>query len=514
MATLIDPLGALTEEGLGALSGTQVKLPDSPTSRTSTIRADLFAQTILLALLFAVPALMCVHFACVNDPDLWWHMRTGEWVLQHHAIPRVDSFSVFAGKPWLDYSWLFELTVVKLFQQLGLVGIVGYSTAMILAITVALYHMVRRLQGDLSLNILLTFAATFSIGHMYTPRPWLFTILFFVLELDILMNARRTGRLRELVWLPVIFAIWANVHIEFVDGLFVLGIALAETVLARWSTGSHTRIRPAWMGCALVASVLATLLNPFGWRVYAVAYGLMTQGGALNRIMELQAIPFRTPPDFVVLLLALGSTAALAWQRRFLLFETVLLVFAVILSFRSQRDVWVMAAVAAAVLASSIPGRARTEVKSPRIVATLAVIMAGLAVLVGFRAMHVNNSRLEIQVAETLPVRAVQAIREKGYADSSNRPVFNDFNWGGYLVWALRMPVSIDGRQNVYGDQRMDRSIATWNGEPDWASDHELMSSGLVIGPVKASLIQILRKDSRFQLVYEDKIAAVFISGK
>jgi hypothetical protein len=76
------------------------------------------------------------------------------------------------------------------------------------------------------------------------------------------------------------------------------------------------------------------------------------------------------------------------------------------------------------------------------------------------------------------------------------------------------MPVSIDGRAAFYGDQRIDRSIATWNAQPDWASDEQLRSARLVIGPVTAPLTQVLRLDPRFQLVYEDKVAAVFIARR
>jgi hypothetical protein len=56
--------------------------------------------------------------------------------------------------------------------------------------------------------------------------------------------------------------------------------------------------------------------------------------------------------------------------------------------------------------------------------------------------------------------------------------------------------------------------MATWNAEPDWASDPQLKAAGLVIGPVKAALTQLLRLDPRYQLVYEDKVAAVFIPRK
>ena len=499
----------MPEAGAGTLLSTQEALPEAGGSTQK--RAEQVAQATVLAVLFAVPALMCAHAACVTDPDIWWHLRTGEWMLAHHAAPRVDLYSAeLAGHPWLAYSWLYELVAVKLFHWLGLAGIVAYSSGMVLAITVAMVHMVRRVQRDFTLAVLLSFAAVFCMGRLYTPRPWLFTILFFILELDILMRARRTGRVRELLWLPPIFALWANVHIQFIDGLMVLGLAWVEAEAARWWSAAETRVRPAWLGGALAASLLATLVNPYGWRIYGAAYELATQGGALNKVTELQALPFRGLPDFLILLLALASAAALAWRRRFALFETVLLGFAAVVAFRSQRDVWVMAAVGAVILASTITGSEKAAIRLPRFATAIAMLVAAVAVLAGFRAMHVNNARLETQLAKELPVRAVEAVRTKGYAG----PLFNDFNWGGYLIWALRMPVSIDGRQNLYGDQRIDRSVATWSAQPDWASDAQLMSAGVVIGPVKAPLTQVLRMDSRFQLVYEDKLAAVFAARK
>jgi hypothetical protein len=509
VADQVNAPDAVPEAGAETLLSTQEPLPEAGGSAQK--RAEQIVQTLVVAALFAAPALMCAHAACVADPDIWWHLRTGEWILAHHAVPQVDPFSgPLAGRPWLAYSWLYELAAVKLFHWLGLAGIVAYSSGMVLAITVAMYHMVRRVQRDFSLAVLLSFAAVFCMGRLYTPRPWLFTILLFILELDILMQARRTGRLRELLWLPLIFALWANVHIQFIDGLMVLGLAWAETLAAHWGLGTETRMRPAWMGVALLSSALATLANPYGWRIYQAAYDLATQGGALNKISELQAIPFRGSVDFAVLLLALGSAAALAWRRRFVLFETALLAFAALLAFRSQRDVWVMAAVGALILGSTITGSDKAAMRLPKLGGAAAALAAGLIVTAGFGAMHVNNAQLEIQVAKDLPVQAVQAVRAKGYAG----PLYNTFDWGGYLIWALRMPVSIDGRQNLYGDQRIDRSMATWNAQPDWASDAQLMKAGVVIGPVKAPLTQVLRMDPRFQLAYEDKVAAVFVRRK
>ena len=187
-----------------------------------------------------------------------------------------------------------------------------------------------------------------------------------------------------------------------------------------------------------------------------------------------------------------------------------LLIFAAVVSFRSQRDTWVMATAAAAILATTITTRRTETVRLPAVGAILSIVAAALMVLTGFRVMHVDNAKLAGRVADALPVAAVDAIRAKGYAG----PLYNDFNWGGYLIWALRMPVSIDGRAAFYGDQAIDRSVATWSGAPDWNSDPQLKAAGLVILPVKAPLTQLLCTDPHFQLVFEDKLAAVFVARR
>ena len=498
-----------------ALPSEQAQPAEVPTPAGSSNRAERIANIVVLTLLFATPALMCVHAACANDFDMGWHLRTGEWILQHHAVPQADPFSsALIGKPWQAYSWLFEVILVKLFYRFGLVGMVVYTSTMVLAITAALYRSIKRLQADSSIAVLLTFATGYGIAHLYTPRPWLFTILFFILELSILMHARRTGRVRGLLWLPLIFALWANTHIEYVDGLLVLGLAFAESIVARWWSAAETRVGPAWMGGALLASVLATLVNPYGWRIYSVVFDyssrLAANGSALNKVSELQSIPFRDLSDFTILALALLGVAALAWQQRLVLFETALLVFAILLSFRSQRDIWITAVVAATILASRIAVSRKKPIQSPRFASPIAFVAACLLLAAGFRVMHVNNTLLQAQVARTMPADAVQAILAHGYTG----PVYDDYNWGGYLIWALRQPVSIDGRASFYGDEKIDRSMKTWNAEPDWATDHDLMSAKTVIGPAKAALSTVLRTDPRFQLVYEDKLAAVFIPRK
>jgi len=485
-------------------------LAETGVATSRQARSEQIAQALAIISLYVLPALFCLHVASVTDPDIWWHLRTGEWISQHHAVPRVDSYSsATIGKPWEAYSWLFELLNIHLFMRYGLGGIVAYTVGMVLAITVALHHLIKRLQQDFTIAIALALATCLTLGPLYSPRPWLFTILFFVIELDILMHARKSGRLRELIWLPVLFALWANLHIQFINGLIVLALALVDSLVPLKTTDSNMRI-PVWpLAIASLASLLATLANPYDWHIYQVAHDLATQSGALASVSELQPLAFRTLPDYALLFLAFAAVAMLARAQRFLVFETTLFLVTAISSFRSRRDLWAVVIVAGTILASTIENR-KTPRRLPAFVSLPLAAAAGIVLFVASRVMHINNAELNTRLSKDLPVGAVAVAKARHYAG----PVYNNYDWGGYLIWELRLPVSIDGRAALHGDDSLHRSQVNWRGEPGWATDPQLLSANLVVAPVSAPLTQLLRYDPNFKLTYEDQLSALFIPSK
>lgn len=476
-------------------------------------RSEQIARALVVGLLCSVPALLCIHGAagCVADPDIGWHLRTGEWITQHHAFPHSDPFSrVDGGAPWQAYSWLFELILLRLYFWFNLGGVVVYTAAMIALITAAVYHMVSRLQSDFSQCALITLAVSLCICRLGTPRPWLFTILFFALELDILMHARRTGKSRELLWLPLIFALWANVHIQFVDGLLVIAVAAVEPLIARWWKSPETGVSARYLLLALAASIAAVCVNPYGIGIYKIAWKLGSQPGVLDTVSEMLALPFRSPLDFLLLFLALAAAGVLFRYRQLPPFETLMLAMAAVLSFRSRRDLWFMAITAAMILAAGVPARKSWQNRKNLSAWAwpISAAAAALFLMVGGRLLHVNNAHLHSLQAEKMPVHAVEIVKQRHYAG----PLFNTYDWGGFLIWDLREPVSIDGRAALYGDQLLDRSRDTWRGGPKWASDPDLQSAAVVIAPIDAALTQLLKTDGRFQVTYEDKVAAVFVA--
>jgi hypothetical protein len=487
---------------------TQLKPRESSEVAAAKNHQVQWAQVIVLAILYVTPVFFALRIDQVTDTDVWWHLRSGEWVFLHRAVPQTEPFSsIGAGQPWVAYSWLFELTIFLLFKKLGLLGIVLYTSTMVLATTIAVHRVIRRLNSDFTITAAMTLLAIYCMGRILTPRSWLFSILLFALELGILVDVRQSGKNRNLLWLPLIFVVWANVHVEFADGLLILGIALAEALIAaRWRS-VQTRFRPAWMAGIFLASVMATLVNPYGWRIYKAGFDQATQMGVLNPIIEFSAISFRNLDDWCLLFLALASVALLTRSRKLQLFEVVLIAVSIFFSFHAQRDIWMLAIAGSAVIASQTSGTSSNPLclKTPALV--LSGVLALFCLVITLRIKQENNADLQVKLTRDLPVAAVDAIRQQGWRG----PLYNDFNWGGFLIWWLRMPVSMDGRTNVYGNERIMRSYATWSGYPGWDSDADLVRANLILAPVGAPLTQLLDLQPCLQTAYHDNLAVIFV---
>jgi hypothetical protein len=170
--------------------------------------------------------------------------------------------------------------------------------------------------------------------------------------------------------------------------------------------------------------------------------------------------------------------------------------------------VWFVVVVAATIIARYAgEGRATQDQLSGRLLAVVCLFTALLlALTIGM--YRISNPELQKRVAGYYPSAAVAFVEEHQLAG----PLYNHFNWGGYLVWNLqRLTVSIDGRSNIHYPDRLSRALDVWNGKPGWSSDGELLSSRLVIAQRDLPLAQLLRLDNRWRIVYEDSVAAVFV---
>ncbi len=476
---------------------------------------ELFRRSLLLGVLYFLAVAISLSKDAALDPDIWWHLRAGQWIYQHGAVPTTDPFSAYGqGKPWFAYSWLFELLVYGLFQAFGSVGLVIYTVALSLAIVSALLMLLRTIEEKPAIVIGLTALGIFAMGPLLrTPRPWLFSILFFIIEMNMLLRARRTGEYRRLALLPGLFALWANLHIQFIYGLFALGALLAESFIMRmfrcpFAISNVKAAFDARLWIITAACIIATLATPYHVHLYGAILDTLRQTGIYKYVSELQALSFRTLPDWAVLALTVMAAFMLGRGGERKAFPWLLFVAGLFVSFRSSRDVWFLIVTAATIIPSFRPAPSvsdRLAITRPQaLIAATGVVMIACGMILKY---EITVDGLNKATAGAYPAAAVDMVKERGYTG----PLYNHFNWGGYLIWRLpKLLVSIDGRTNVQGDERIERSIKTWNGARDWAKDPELGGARLVIANVDMPLCSLLRFDKRFELVYEDGLAAVF----
>jgi hypothetical protein len=471
---------------------------------------ETICRLIIWTLVYLIPAYQAM--LPIEDPDIWWHLRTGQWIVAHGRVPIEDPFSVFgSGKPWIAYSWLFELIVYGLHKHFGLAGLVAFTVTMSLIVAVTIHLLLRRARLPFSAEAFLLAVILATLKPLLSPRPWLFSILFTAIELMLIFTLRRSWKLLPAVLLPVVFILWANLHIQFVYGLAILGLLTIESIVNRSGLpDSSNQALPVTHSLLLLASCfVATLVNPYHYRIYLAILEYVTQSGAFQNISELHPMFFRSLADWLVLSLTLTGAFVLGWQRRWNIFHLALFVMAACFAFRARRDVWFMALVVAAIVSELASTEKSSEYFHFTKERVLAVMLSLLICLYGLSHLRdVSEKSLAKAVELRFPAQAVKFVRSSRVSG----PLYNSLDWGGYLIWSLpELPVSMDGRTNLHGDERIARSLATWGGSTAWENDPELLRARVIIAQTGKPLTYLIRRDPRYQLVYEDNTAAVFV---
>jgi hypothetical protein len=476
------------------------------------LRSDWFAAAAITAVL-AIPALLVIlKGAAVSDPDIWWHLRTGQWMVDHHTWPRTDPYSYWAaGHSWAAYSWIFELLMLTLYRQWGLPGIVFYTAAAALLIAWALLRLLRRYLRPAEAAGL-TALGMYLLYPMIWPRPGMLTIVFFILQLGFVLRARLDHDTSRGWWLPVLYLVWVNFHIQFIYGLFILVVAALEPFMRKllgmtvdnrdWSTSRS-------LGKVFGICFLVTLINPYSISIYAVVWEYARQTKAFQYIIELQALDFRRVKDYVELLLAMATAFVMGWKRQVRPLLVILVIAATIAAFRAERDAWFLVAVSLAVIACSLSGETRSVSLPQQYKAFVAAAVSLILVAGGIFSHGSSPSNLASEMADALPVRACQFLEAGHYTG----PLFNVLDWGGYLIWRLpQMQVAIDGRTNLYGDNYLSLMEDSWDGKPVWAFNKELDNAKVVLAPSALPLTSILENLPKYQVVYDDGFAVVLVA--
>jgi hypothetical protein len=454
-----------------------------------------------------------------KDPDIWWHIRVGEWITQHHAVPRFGIFSQHIERPWIAYSWVFDVLVSDAHRMVGLPGIPALLICLEVLLSAVFLLAVLRIAGTFWWAWWIASAAIF--GYFINPlRPVLFTLLFFTLELLLIFETERRKDDKLLYWMAPLFVLWANCHIQFVYGIAVLGLYLASRILPmifeRASRGGARPTSAAMLLGIFGLAVVGSCIGPNWALPYKVACKYIGQAFVYQIVVEMRAMDFRRPEHYVELLLLMAACFAIGRSGGRDMFRPMLLIVTAIVSFRSVRDAWFVSMAAAFVIAeaardrSKAPaaGRADHHQRLWEPIGYAAATCVALALSFGFAIRHdISTPALIEDIDRVYPIRATEFISDSHLQG----PMYNSFNWGGFLIFNLRdQPVSIDPRTDLYGDDSVRRATATVNAI-NWRSDPDLLRANFVLVERSLPLASALADDKGYRLAYQDHLAMVFV---
>lgn len=473
----------------------------------------------------------------LGDAGIGWHIRNGELILSTHSIPRVDPFSfTTGGHPWYAWEWLYDLVIAALHHSFGLNGVV-FFTALAIAATFALtFRIALRRGASVPVAAVLLVLAMGASSIHFLARPhvlsWFFVVIWFQLLDDSTRHPRR------LFWLPVLMVLWANLHGGFVVGFVLLALYMmadAFPYLRNRDSRSVTSARLKAFG--VVAVLLASLANPYGYNLHFHVYRYLTDRWLMNHIDEFLSPNFHGVAQqcFVLLLLITILAWSVAKQKPRLV-DILIVLFAAYSGLYASRNLPLSCilltliiapassqAALAAPLNSEPPARTRAfflryasftsrigdlESRLAGHVCPLAAIAFGLLICAHqgrFGSTHLIDAHFD---AKRFPMQAAGAIENRAIRE----PIFSLDSWGGYLIYRLhpQTKVFVDDRHDLYGAEFLKDYLKTIRVTPDWATMLNSRRVNWVLVPTESSLANILRETQGWTIQYEDKVAVLF----
>ena len=379
--------------------------------------------------------------------------------------------------------------------------------------------MLRRVSGRFwvawSLSLIVCISFLFNVA----PRPLFFSVILFTITVGLVFEAQRSGQIRLLYWLPLVMLFWANLHIQFIYGIGVIGlyagINLLQRIAVSWGIHPEFLTQPVFPATqpfvVLVCCIAATCVGPYSYQLYRVVFEYSTSAIIYRTLIEFQALSFNHFNQYLELLLGIGAFFALGWQKKLDPFKLALLIFGCVFAFRTWRDAWFLC-VAGAMVIADFPAP-EPERDRPLSWSNWAAVSAASVLLLALAMQNTDFTTrgLDRVISSQYPVDAVNFLRR----NPVRGPLYNTFDWGGFLIFYMpQFPVSIDGRTDLYGDATNEQYNATQEAEPSYVNDATLNQAGVVILQNKFPLAKMLPLDPRFRVIYRDDLATVLVRNQ
>jgi len=380
----------------------------------------------------------------LQDSDTYWHIRIGQWIIDHAAVPYSDFYSFTrSGSPWMSNAWLSQVLFAFAYSHAGWAGPVLLASLATAAALVIFLNQIETYFNPIHRILLALVALALSSPHLLA-RPHVLALPVMVAWVGGLIRAVDRGSAAPWFLLPLM-TIWANLH-----GGFVLGLALIAPIAleALWQSADGQRIAVAKQWSLFgIAALLASCCTPYLHNTLIAAARVLDLGPVLTLIPEWRPADFTSIGMFEVALLALVGLAL----HRGVVLSIPRIALLLLLTHMALSHVRCLEAFAFLVpLAVAKPFREQasapadaTETRASSLVSmlgALAVVVGSLAFTLVYTAHH-NFAFARIQA----PAAALDALRQHRAAR-----IFNDYQFGGFLI-ANDIPTFIDGRAELYG---------------------------------------------------------------
>lgn len=467
------------------------------------------------------------------DPDYFWHLKTGEYIVANRALPAGDIFSYTRlGQHWVLHEWLFEVLLYGFFVLWGAVGVKVLTAGFLIFSISLLIGTTQRITRNAAAARCVTLIALVSLLGGIAPRPQLVTYAFFTIFLCSLLSFKYCQAKISSFIMPLLMIVWVNAHGGFAIGIALVGLFTSCEWLVYWISGSSDPVQRqslARLTKVGIATLLASLASPGFLERWL--YPFQVLGMAANQaISEWQSPSFHElgAQGYLILVLAFFVSYARAGRRPDV---TELLVpgFFMMAGFISQRHIPLAALAITPFCARALAGGAIPSVVTSWQGSELArwyrrlaggrelgrgefilnwlLLLAALAALIGFAPLF--REKEQLRIAAALPTGAADYVLAHGLTGR----MFNNYDDGGYLIYRLApdRKVFIDGRADLYGDQFINDFLDIYSAKANWKSKFDKLSIDYVIVSKDAPLRQLLKADSAFREVFFDEHYSVLL---
>lgn len=415
----------------------------------------------------------------IQDPDYFWHLETGEWIVER-GFPDRDPFSFTYGGEWTLHEWLGQVLIHLLDTWLG----PTWSLALFALIPPAALAVLATALARQGLQPRAIVIASVICGAVLFPyvtiRPQVISWLFLAVTVALLIQLK-PGRTWPAFVLPPLFALWANVHGLYVIGLGVVGLYVLATAMHR--TPMASRIRPVLV--TGVVTILASALTPSGppGLLYPLRYVDAGDWGLAN-IPEWQSPNFHDAVQLPLLMLILVLAVVPKERRPAWIFA--LAYVSVVGALLANRNAPVAAVASLPALAfgiaSVLPVSAATDQRGRRVLEAGTVCLLILAVVLTVP----NTSGASGVSLQRYPAAGVSVLR-----DSSVDRVIVEYGWGGYVIRELAddgVRVFVDGRNDMYPEELLNAYSAVRAGDAGWDAIVEAYQVDALLFPPDAPI--------------------------